>query len=117
MDQRGNNEWRDLANGECPEESLGAIVQLVPLVKNGNMLLFTDDLPFDPATKKISALNALTVQVPDSVPANSVEKVWLTAMLASDGTEIAEDKAIIFTDDADSPQFEGSNTYLPLLRR
>lgn len=47
-------------NGECPEESLGAIAKLAPFVKDGNMLLFTDDLPFAPFTQLAPTFNALS---------------------------------------------------------
>lgn len=48
-------------NGECPEESLGAIAKLAPFVKDGNMLLFTDDLPFSPFQQLAPTFNALSV--------------------------------------------------------
>lgn len=46
-------------NGECPEESLGAIRLLAPAVAGGQMLLFTDDVPFSPEQGKVSTLQEL----------------------------------------------------------
>lgn len=44
------------------------------------------------------------IRIPTDAAANSVDKIWLTAIKQSDGTIIAEDNTLIFTPDANSPE-------------
>jgi len=46
-------------NYDCPEESLGAILDLAPYARNGDVLLFTDDVPLSAANKGPLALASL----------------------------------------------------------
>lgn len=54
-----NGNDNGISNTECPEESLDAIRSLAPHVASGDLLFFTDDIPFSPATKGPLARSSL----------------------------------------------------------
>jgi murein DD-endopeptidase MepM/ murein hydrolase activator NlpD len=75
-----------VGNGECPEDSLGAVVRLASFVQGGNTLLFTDDLPLSVSSKTIEAYNALSnnksrlhaIVLPNTCGSNALDPGWLS---------------------------------------